>query len=202
MIIGISGASGSGKTVFASTIVNELNSYNVAIISEDNYYKNQPHLSFDERKKLNYDHPDSLDHDLLIADLKRLKDGQEIYTPVYDYKLSLRSSEMVKVLPHKITILEGILIFHEERMRDIMDILIYIDTPLDLAIIRRTERDMKERGREFDFCIHQYLTMTRPMYFEYIEPTKNYADIVVPKGGQNRVAIEIIKARINELLLK
>jgi len=201
MIIGIAGASGSGKSLLANTIVNELGSDKVVVISEDSYYKNRSHLSLEERAKLNYDHPDAFDHTLLCEQLRQLKAGQAIDVPIYDFVSHTRSQKVRHITRDKsIVVLEGILLFVEAELRKLMDIRIYVDTALDIAFIRRLSRDVLERGRSMESVIEQYETTVRPMFIKYIDPSKRFADIMVPHGGKNRIAIDMIKAKMKELL--
>jgi len=202
IIIGIAGSSASGKTLLSNTIVKELGSKRVAVISEDSYYKPLSHLSFEERSKVNFDHPDSLDHALLHEHLMALQAGQSIAVPVYDFETHSRSQETRFIGNHTIIVLEGILLFTDVKLRAQMDIRIFMDTPLDICFIRRLSRDMKERGRSLDNIIDQYLATVRPMYFQFIEPSRRHADIIVPNGGENRIAIDVIKAKMRELLGK
>lgn len=200
IIIGISGASASGKTLLANTIIKELGSKDVAVISEDSYYKPFSHLSLEERSKINFDHPDSLDHELLHEHLSALQVGDPVAVPVYDFETYSRRSETRRIGKHTIIILEGILLFTDIALRGKMDIRIFMDTPLDICFIRRVWRDTQERGRTFDGVIDQYLDTVRPMYFQFIEPSKRHADLIVPHGGENRIAIDLIKAKMRELL--
>lgn len=200
IIIGISGASASGKSLLANTIVKELGSDLVAVISEDSYYKDQTHISFEEREKTNYDHPDSLDHDLLHQHLCLLQGGQTVEVPRYNHSLHARDKETKTVGNHAIIVLEGILLFVDPALRKQMDIRIFMDTPLDICLIRRLKRDVIERNRTFNSVLEQYETTVRPMYMQFIEPSKRYADIIVPRGGENRIAIDMIKAKMKELL--
>ncbi len=201
IIIGIAGASGSGKSLLASTIINELGSDKIAIITEDSYYKDQSHLPFDERVKTNYDHPDAFDHELLFEHINKLQSKQPIDVPVYDYTNHTRSAKTRKISnDNTIIVLEGILLFAEKKVKDIIDIKIYVNTPLDLCLIRRIERDVLDRGRTIQSVIDQYQETVRPMFYKFIEPSQKHADIVVPKGGKNRVAIDILKSKIRELL--
>ncbi|HCU05420.1 MAG: uridine kinase [Gammaproteobacteria bacterium GWE2_42_36] len=202
IIIGIAGSSASGKTLLSNTIVKELGSKRVAVLSEDSYYKPLSHLSFEERSKVNFDHPDSLDHALLHEHLMALQAGQSIEVPVYDFETHSRSKETRFVGNHTIIVLEGILLFTDIKLREQMDIRIFMDTPLDICFIRRLSRDMMERGRSLDNIIGQYLATVRPMYFQFIEPSRRHADIIVPNGGENRIAIDVIKAKMRELLGK
>lgn len=200
IIIGIAGASASGKTLLANTIVKELGTNEVVVISEDSYYKNMGHLSFEERSKVNFDHPDSLDHELLHQHLSELQLGKIAEVPVYDFETHSRRKETRSVGNHTIIVLEGILLFVDPALRAQMDIRIFMDTPLDICFIRRVIRDTQERGRSFGNVIDQYLETVRPMYFQFIEPSKRHADIIVPRGGENRIAIDMIKAKMRELL--
>lgn len=200
IIIGISGASASGKSLLANTILSELGSGQVIVIPEDSYYKDHPELSDDERAKINFDHPDAFDHDLLCQHLELLQQGKSIEVPRYDFTTHRRSPETKHIGPHKIVILEGILLFAEKKLRELMDIRIFMDTPLDTCLIRRARRDVIQRHRTFESVLLQYETTVRPMYLQFIEPSKRYADIIVPRGGENRIAIDMIKAKMRELL--
>lgn len=202
LIIGISGASASGKSLLAHTIIDELGSKEVVIIPEDAYYRDRTDLSFDERCKINYDHPDAFEHDLLIKHLNALQQGQSVNIPSYDYSQHLRNTEPKQVGNHTIIVLEGILLLADEQLRKLMDIKIFMDTPLDICLIRRLQRDVIQRGRNFASVLQQYETTVRPMYQQFIEPSKKYADIIIPRGGENRIAIEVIKAKMQSLLNK
>jgi uridine kinase len=199
-IIGISGPSASGKSVLSNNIVNELGSDRVVVISEDAYYKNHPHLSFEERQKINYDHPEAFDHDLLAEHLKLLQAGETVQVPIHDFSNYLRSTKTREVGQHALIVLEGILLFSHREVRNMMDIRIFVDTPLDICLLRRLRRDIKERGRDLESVLQQYEETVRPMYLQFIEPSKRYADIIVPRGGENRIAIEIIQAKMREML--
>ncbi len=201
MIIGIAGPSASGKTLLANTIVRELGSDQVVVITEDSYYKDQKDITFEERARINYDHPDSFDHELFTQHLKALQNGETVLVPQYDFTQHVRSSTFREIGKHTIIVLEGILLFFEPKLRDIMDIRIFMDTPLDICLLRRLQRDIVERERSFDSVLQQYIDTVRPMYFQFIEPSKRYADIIVPRGGENRIAIEMIKAKMRELLV-
>lgn len=200
IIIGISGASASGKSLLANTIVNELGSDQVAVISEDAYYKDHSNIPFEERAKINYDHPDSIDHELLLNHLQQLQQGKTIESPLYNHSMHVREKETKRIGEHRIIVLEGILLFVEEDLRDLMDIRIFMETALDICLIRRLKRDIKERHRSIDSVLKQYEETVRPMYLQFIEPSKRYADIIVPRGGSNRIAIDMIKAKMRELL--
>lgn len=200
IIIGISGASASGKSLLANTIVNELGSDQVVVISEDAYYKDHSDLPFEERAKSNYDHPDSMDHELLVQHLKQLQQGKSIEIPIYNHSLHIREKETRHVGQHAIIVIEGILLFVEPNLREMMDIRIFMETALDICLIRRLKRDIKERGRSLDSVLKQYEDTVRPMYLQFIDPSKRYADLIVPRGGSNRIAIDMIKAKMRELL--
>jgi uridine kinase len=200
IIIGISGASASGKSLLANTIVNELGSDQVVVISEDAYYKDHSNIPFEERARINYDHPDSLDHNLLYEHLLALQNGKTVHIPLYNHALHVREKDTLTTGQHKIIVLEGILLFIEPRLRGLMDIRIYMETALDICLIRRLKRDIKERGRSLDSVLKQYEETVRPMYLQFIDPSKRYADIIVPRGGGNRIAIDMIKAKMRELL--
>ena len=201
IIIGIAGASGSGKSLLYKTIVNELGSNRVAVVSEDAYYKDLSDLNYEERAKVNFDHPDAIDHELLFDHLQKLQAGEAVRMPVYDYVTHTRSAETVTLSKDvRIIILEGILLFTDANLRDIMDIRIFVDTPSDICFIRRLTRDTKDRGRTMDSVIDQYQKTVRPMFLQFIEPSKRYADIIVPHGGKNRIAIDMIKAKMREML--
>lgn len=200
IIIGISGASASGKTLLANTIVNELGSQQVVVIPEDAYYKDEPQLPLEERRKINYDHPDAFDHTLLCEHLTQFQQGVSVEIPIYNHTLYSRDTNTRKIGQHSIIVLEGILLFTEPRLRELMDIRIFVDTPLDICLMRRIDRDILKRGRTVDSVLQQYQNTVRPMYLQFIEPSKRYADIMVPRGGENRIAIDMIKAKMKELL--
>lgn len=206
IIIAITGASASasGKSSIASTVhkelCNELGCQEIGIITEDSYYKDQSHLEMTERVKTNYDHPNSMDRDLLIQHLKNLKNGSAVDVPVYSYVEHTRTNETTHFTPKRIVILEGILLLTDERVRQLADISVFVDTPLDICFIRRLQRDMEERGRSLQSVIDQYRATVRPMFLQFIEPSKQYADIVIPRGGKNRIAINMLKAQILHLL--
>lgn len=200
IIIGIAGASGSGKSLLANTIVNELGSKRVAVISEDSYYKDHSDILFEERALINYDHPDSMDHDLLFEHLSALVDGNSINVPIYNHTLHIREQQTQRMGQHDIIVVEGILLFVDARLRDLMNIRIYMETPPDICLIRRLRRDIKERGRTLDCVLKQYEETVRPMYLKFIDPSKRYADVIVPRGGGNRIAIDMIQAKMRELL--
>lgn len=200
IIIGVTGGSGSGKTTVSRAILNEFSGHSISLIEQDSYYKNQSDMSFEERLKTNYDHPLAFDTDLLVEHLNELIHYRGIDKPVYDYEAHTRSKSIVRQEPKEVIIMEGILVFADKRLRDLMDIKIYVDTEDDIRIIRRIKRDMEERGRTLDSVIKQYLSVVKPMYHEFIEPTKRYADIIIPSGGENQVAIDIMCTKIASVL--
>lgn len=200
-IIGIAGGTASGKT----TIVNKLKEMfadDVELISHDCYYKAHDDMPYEERAKLNYDHPSSFDTDRMIEDIKALKRGETIYRPVYDFSIHNRVPETVKVEPKKVILIEGILIFENKELRDLMDIKIFVDADADERLMRRMIRDMKYRGRTIESIISQYQTTVKPMHEEFVEPSKKYADIIIPRGGENQAAMDILKGHLNIMLNK
>ena len=202
VIIGVTGGSGSGKTSVSRAIFDSLNGHSLLMIQEDSYYKNQDDISFDERVKVNYDHPNAFDTDLLIEQLGDLLEWKAIDIPVYDYVQHTRSKKTVHVEPKEVIIVEGILVLNDPRLRDLMDIKIFADTDDDIRIIRRIQRDLEERGRSLQSVIDQYLSTVKPMYHQFIEPTKRYADIIVPEGGENQVAIDILVTKVRDIISK
>jgi len=200
IIIGIAGGTGSGKTTLAERIIEELNEPNVLIIKQDAYYKSYKDLSFDERKKVNFDHPDAFDTSLLIKHLNNLKNNVPINLPQYDFTTHLRKKETITISPHKVIMLEGILVFENKELRNLLDIKIFVDTDADVRILRRIKRDIKDRGRNFESVYNQYMKTVRPMHLEFVEPSKKYADIIVPEGGMNRIAIDMIVSKIKQIL--
>ncbi|MEB8143028.1 uridine kinase [Mammaliicoccus sciuri] len=199
-IIGIAGGSGSGKTSVTSEIMKNLDGYSVALIEQDYYYKDQSHMSFEDRLKTNYDHPFAFDNERLRQDLTRIKDGHAIEVPTYDYSNHTRNDKTIRFEPKDVIILEGIFALENEDLRNLMDVKIYVDTDADLRILRRLTRDIKERGRTMESVIDQYLSVVRPMHIQFIEPTKKYADIIIPEGGSNKVAIDIMTTKIQSLV--
>ncbi len=202
LVIGIAGGSGSGKTSVTNAIYEVFKDHSVVVIEHDYYYKDQSHLSFEERLETNYDHPFAFDTDLFVRQVKTLLNRQPINKPVYDYVAHTRSAETIKIEPKDVIIIEGILVLEDEALRDLMDIKLYVDTDADLRIVRRILRDIHERGRSIDSVIEQYLSSVRPMHNQFVEPTKRYADIIVPEGGQNKVAIDLMVTKINTILAK
>ncbi|NLV76314.1 MAG: uridine kinase [Tissierellia bacterium] len=202
LLIGITGGTGSGKSTVSREILKSIHKKNVAIIEQDSYYKDQSHLSFEERVKTNYDHPFAFDNNLLIQHLVDLINNKPIEKPIYDFEQHTRKKETITVYPKEIIILEGILILADEQIRNLCDIKIFVDTDSDVRVIRRIERDIKERGRTLDSVINQYMTTVRPAHLQFVEPSKKYADIIIPEGGYNKVAIDIIVTKINSILDK
>jgi uridine kinase len=200
VVIGVAGGSGSGKTSVTKAIYEHFKGHSILILEQDFYYKDQSHLPFEERLKTNYDHPLAFDNDLLIEHIEKLLRYEPIDKPVYDYALHTRSEEVIHVEPKDVIILEGILVLEDERLRNLMDIKLYVDTDADLRIIRRLMRDIKERGRSMDSVIEQYIKVVRPMHNQFIEPTKRYADIIIPEGGHNHVAIDLMVTKIQTIL--
>ncbi|WHY76282.1 uridine kinase [Neobacillus sp. WH10] len=200
VVIGVTGGSGSGKTSVTKAIYESLKDHSILVLEQDYYYKDQTNVPFEERLKTNYDHPLAFDNDLLIEHIQKLLRYEVIEKPVYDYSIHTRSDKIIPVEPQDVIILEGILVLEDERLRNLMDIKLYVDTDADLRIIRRLTRDIRERGRTFDSVIDQYLNVVRPMHNQFIEPTKRYADVIIPEGGHNHVAIDIMVTKIQTIL--
>ncbi len=200
ILIGITGGTGSGKSTIAKEIYNKFGEDCIAMIEQDSYYKDQSHLSMEERTKTNYDHPNAFDTPLLIEHLKTLLKKEAIDKPIYDFESHNRKKDTIRVEAREIVIVEGILVLEEEEIRNLLDIKLYVDTDADVRIIRRLLRDINERARTVDSVINQYLNVVRPMHMQFIEPTKRYADIIIPEGGHNKVAIDIIVANIKQFL--
>ena len=200
ILIAIAGGSASGKTTVVKKIIEQLNSKNITVISHDDYYKDLTHLPLTERYKVNFDHPDSIDNDLFVAQLKDLLDGKSISKPKYDFVQHNRSNECELVEPTKIIIIEGILILEDERVRDLATIKLFVESVDDIRFIRRLVRDTKERGRSIESVINQYLTTVKPMYYAFIKPTKRYADIIIPNDSTHDVAVDCIARMINDML--
>ncbi|WP_028783299.1 uridine kinase [Thalassobacillus devorans] len=200
VVIGVAGGTGSGKTSVTRSVIQRFADKPLLMIEQDYYYKDQYHLPMEERLKTNYDHPLAFDNDLLIEHLKQLIQEKPIEKPVYDYKIHTRSNETIHVEPREVIIVEGILVLEDARLRDLMDIKVFVDTDADVRIIRRLMRDIKERGRSIDSVIEQYINVVRPMHLQFVEPTKRYADIIIPEGGQNHVAIDLMATKIKTIL--
>lgn len=195
LVIGVAGGSGSGKTTVARAIEEAIVPESV-LIDQDAYYKDLAHLPLEARKQVNFDHPDAFDTELLIVQLGQLAGGQAIAKPTYDYPAHTRAAATVRVEPRDVILVEGILLFADARLRALFDIKVYVDVADDVRFIRRLQRDVVERGRTMESVIHQYLTTVRPMHLEFVEPSKRYADVILPEGGQNRIGIEMIIARV------
>lgn len=200
IVIGVTGGSGSGKTSVSRAIFEKFSDLSILMLEQDFYYKDQSHLPFEERLKTNYDHPFAFDNDRFIEDLKKLIAWESIEQPVYDYAKHTRSDKTIYREPKDVIIVEGILILEDERLRELMDIKLYVDTDDDIRIIRRIKRDIEERGRTLDSVIHQYLSVVKPMHQQFVEPTKKFADIIIPEGGKNQVAIDLMTTKIASIL--
>ena len=200
LIIGICGGTGSGKPTITSRIIEALSEKNVIVLEQDNYYKGFPELPLAERVKVNFDHPDSMDTPLLAEHVRRLREGQSIERPRYDFANFRRVDETVRIGPRSAIIIEGILIFENKALRDLMDVKIFVDTDADLRFIRRLERDIRERGRTMEMVVQQYMATVRPMHLEFVEPSKRYADVIIPEGGHNEVGIDLVIQKIRSLV--
>ena len=200
VLIGITGGTGSGKSTIADALYSTFSEDCIAMIQQDMYYKDQSHLSMEERVKTNYDHPMAFDNDLLVEHLKSLINGDSIEKPSYDFTVHNRAKETTTIAPRDIILVEGILILEDERIRDLLDIKVYVDTDADIRILRRLVRDINERGRTVESVIDQYLTMVRPMHMQFTELSKRYADIIVPESGHNYVAIDLLMTKIKDIL--
>jgi len=195
MVIGIAGGTGSGKTTITRKLMQKFRG-NVSVINHDNYYKAHHNMSYEQRAELNYDHPNAFDTELLVEDLKKLKEGKSIHCPVYDYSIHDRTDRTIKIEPAKVIIVEGILIFQSRELCSQMDIKIYVDTDADVRILRRIIRDVRDRGRSLESVVNQYLTTVKPMHEQFVEPSKRNADIIIPEGGHNQVALEMVVERV------
>ncbi|MED4070658.1 uridine kinase [Priestia endophytica] len=200
VVIGIAGGSGSGKTTVTKAIYEHFQGHSIMLLEQDFYYKDQSSVPLEQRLQTNYDHPLAFDNDLLVKHLESLLRYESIEKPVYDYTMHTRSEEIIIEEPKDVIIVEGILVLEDDRLRDLMDIKLYVDTDADLRIVRRLLRDIKERGRSLESVIDQYVQVVRPMHNQFIEPTKRYADIIVPEGGQNHVAIDLMCTKIQTIL--
>lgn len=201
MFIGICGGTGSGKTTIARAIVEAVGAENVVLVEQDSYYRNLADMPLDERHQANFDHPDSIDSEMLVNHLRRLKQGLVVEMPLYDFKTHTRSDRIETIEPKPVVLIEGILIFAEPRVLDLLDVRIFVDTPDDIRFIRRLQRDIAERGRSVDSVIAQYFRSVRPMHHEFVEPSKRHADIIIPEGGKQQIGIEFICGMIRERLL-
>lgn len=200
LVIGIAGGSGSGKTTLARLILDRVGHEHIAYLPHDAYYKDLSELPLSQRAQINFDHPNSLDNELLTAHVRALKNNQEVDLPIYDFKHHARTGETRRVEPRPVIMVEGILIFAEKALRELCDVKVFVDTDADLRFIRRLERDINERGRTTEAVVVQYLTTVRPMHLEFVEPSKRYADVIIPEGGMNQVAMEMVVARLEALL--
>jgi uridine kinase len=200
LIIGICGGTGSGKTTITRRIIEALTETSIIVLQQDNYYRDYPELSFEERVKVNFDHPDSMDTPLLAEDVRRLRAGQAIERPTYDFANFQRLKGTVRIEPRPAIIVEGILIFESKPLRELMDIKIFVDTDADLRFIRRLVRDLRERGRTMEMVVEQYINTVRPMHMEFVEPSKRYADVIIPEGGYNDVGIDLVIQKIRSLV--
>jgi uridine kinase len=200
MIIGICGGTGSGKTTVANRILQAVGAHEVAFLQQDSYYRDLDRMPLDYRRKVNFDHPDAIDNDLMVEHLRSLKAGAGVDLPLYDFKNHLRRPETLRMEPKLITIVEGILIFAEPRLLAEMDVKVFVDTPDDIRFIRRLRRDVAERGRTADSVIEQYLASVRPMHQQFVEPSKRFADVIIPEGGHNQVSIDLLSGKIRERL--
>jgi uridine kinase len=202
LTIGIAGGTGSGKTTISNQIVQQVGRQNLVSLSEDAYYRNLEDLPLTQQAIYNFDHPDSIETDLLIEHLHRLRAYQPIELPVYDFVHHARTGQTIHIEPRPVILVEGILVLAEPQLRELFDVKIFVDTDADIRFIRRLQRDIAERGRTVDFVIQQYVTAVRPMHMEFVEPSKRYADIIIPEGGMNTVALDMVIARIESLLHK
>jgi len=199
-IVGVAGGSGSGKSTVARNLAQALHAESVAFIDMDAYYLNFEHVALAERRKINWDHPESFDWELLVDQLSRLASGETIEKPVYDFVSHTRSAQTVVVPPARVIVIDGILLFSDPRVRDLCDVKVFVDADADIRLIRRIRRDMNKRGRPLDEILDQYVTTVQPMHLQFVEPTKRYADVIVPRGGHNAVAVEMIVAKIQRQL--
>jgi len=202
ILIGITGGTGSGKSTVAQAIFNQLPESKILVIEQDSYYNDQSHMSYEERIKTDYDHPLAFDNELLREHIIKLLNGEAIDKPVYDFSIHNRSSQTIKVYPKDILILEGIMLLEDEKLRALMDIKIFVDTAPDVRIIRRIVRDINERGRVLESVIEQYLKTVKPAHDQFIEPSKKYADLIIPEGGYNKVAIDIMVAKVKSIIIE
>jgi uridine kinase len=200
VVIGVAGGSGSGKTTVSQAILERVGRERIAYIQHDAYYRDRSDLPFEERTRLNYDHPDALENELLVEHLRQLRGGDTVRVPIYDFTTHTRSGETRTVSPEPVVLLEGILIFADKELRSLMDVKIFVDTDPDIRFIRRLNRDIQERGRTMDSVCKQYLETVRPMHLEFVEPSKRYADVIIPEGGFNTIAIDMVVARVESML--
>ena len=200
LVIGVAGGSGSGKTTVANIVLNRVGRHRIAYLPHDAYYRDLSDLPLNQRVQINFDHPDSLESDLLVEHIERLKNWETIQLPIYDFTHHSRTDQSIPVKPQRVILVEGILIFAEKKLRELFDVKIFVDTDSDLRFIRRLQRDITERGRTTENVVAQYLSTVRPMHLEFVEPSKRYADVIIPEGGLNEVAMDMVIARIEALL--
>jgi uridine kinase len=200
IVIGVAGGSGSGKTTVVRSIVRSLGKGEVTVVHHDSYYRDASHLSLEERQSINYDHPDALETELLVEHLLQLRSGHAVEVPEYDFTTHSRQAATEKAEPRKVIILDGLLILWDERLRKLMDIKVFVDTDADLRFIRRLSRDIEQRGRKPEWVIKQYLATVRLMHLEFVEPSKRYADLIVPQGGENHVAVDMLLTKVRSIL--
>lgn len=200
IFVGIAGGTGSGKTTLANTLINTLEENNTIFIPHDNYYKDRSHLPFSKRENINYDHPEAFETNLLVSHLKKLQNGKDIEMPQYDYSTHTRKEETVKVKAKPVVIVEGILVLADEKLRELFDIKLFVDTDADIRILRRLKRDINDRNRSFESVYEQYLSTVKPMHEAFVEPSKTYADIIIPEGGMNEVANNLLLTKLQSYL--
>lgn len=200
IIIGVAGGTGAGKTTVIHQITNQIGPENIVVLEHDSYYRDLKHLPFEERAKRNFDHPSALETELLVRHIDALKEGYQVEVPKYDFSRHIRKEEKELVKPRKIILVDGILIFSEKELRDLMNVKIFVDTDDDIRLLRRIRRDTVERDRSLESVLNQYEKYVRPMHLEFVEPSKRYADIIIPRGGENEAALEMVNALINEKL--
>ncbi len=200
LLIGIAGGTGSGKSTIARKIAEGLPAGSVETLDHDSYYKAHPDLSLEDRARLNYDHPDSLDNDLLVQHLQALREGRAADVPIYDFKTHSRAHETRHIDPTRILIVEGILVFVEERVRKLLDVKLFVDTDADIRVFRRIRRDLEQRGRTFQSIREQYYASVRPMHLQFVEPSKRWADLIIPEGGDNHIAIDLVLGKLHHVL--
>ncbi|MCA9740450.1 MAG: uridine kinase [Deferribacteres bacterium] len=202
ILIGIAGGSGSGKTLVAKRIIEEISSEDVVLIEQDSYYRDLSHLSVAERAQSNFDHPDAIDGELMIQQIRDIIEGRPVEQPIYDFTTHTRTHETRHISGHHIVVLEGILILYSPRLRAMMDIKVFVDTDADIRLLRRINRDVAERGRTMESVLDQYQRSVRPMHLQFVEPSKRYADVIIPEGGHNMVAVDLLKTKVEDLLRK
>jgi uridine kinase len=199
LVVGVAGGTGSGKTTVAHALAASLPAERVTTLQHDSYYRDRPDLSFDERCRLNFDHPDSLETSLLVFHLNELREGRAVEVPIYDFAEHRRLEDRLRVEPRKVIVLEGILVLAEPSLRELLDIRVYVDTDADIRVLRRVRRDMEQRGRTFESIREQYYGTVRPMHLQFVEPSKRWADIIIPEGGENRVALDLLVTKLRSV---